>query len=136
MTTPYQPRAMSAPTQFPEHEAFWAAARDGRLLVPRCQDCGKSHWYPRPICPLCGSDRTQWVPARGFGEVYSVSVTRKAGPVPYAIAYVKLDEGPIMMTNIVDCDLDEVRIGDRVEVIFRATEGGPPVPVFRPCRSA
>jgi len=53
-------------------------------------------------------------------------------PVPYALAYVTLDEGVTMMTNIVDCDLDAIRIGQRVKVVFKPTEGGPPVPMFTP----
>ena len=53
-------------------------------------------------------------------------------PVPYALAYVTLDEGVTMMTNIVDCDLDAIRIGQRVRVAFKPSEGGPPVPMFTP----
>jgi hypothetical protein len=53
-------------------------------------------------------------------------------PIPYAIAYVTLEEGVTMMTNIVDCDLDAIRIGQKVTVVFRPTEGGPPVPMFAP----
>jgi len=53
-------------------------------------------------------------------------------PVPYALAYVTLDEGVTMMTNIVDCDLDSIRIGQRVRVVFKPTDGGPPVPMFAP----
>jgi uncharacterized OB-fold protein len=64
--------------------------------------------------------------------VYSLSITRRAGPVAYAIAYVTLDEGVTIMTNLADCDLDSVRIGDRVEVVFKPTDGGPQVPMFRP----
>jgi uncharacterized OB-fold protein len=61
-----------------------------------------------------------------------MSITRRAGPIPYAIAYVTLDEGVTILTNLADCDLDSVRIGDRVEVVFKPTEGGPPVPMFKP----
>ena len=64
--------------------------------------------------------------------IYSVSVTRRAGPIPYAIAYVTLDEGVTMLTNIVDADLDALRIGDRVKVCFKPAEGGFAVPMFAP----
>ena len=97
----------------------------------RCEACGEPHYYPRPICPFCGSDRTTWLEASGRGTIYSYSVFRRA-PVPYAIAYVTLEEGPTMMTNIVDADLDAIRIGQRVRVRFSPTEGGPPVPTFAP----
>jgi len=53
-------------------------------------------------------------------------------PAPYALAYVTLEEGVTMMTNIVDCDLDAIRIGQAVRVVFKPTEGGPPVPMFTP----
>jgi uncharacterized OB-fold protein len=131
MGTPYQERVIPAPALYPENEPFWAAAREGRLLLRHCSICNSPHWYPRPICPFCGSDNTQWIEASGRGTVYSVSVTRKAGPVPYAIAYVTLEEGVTMLTNIVDCDLDSVRIGDAVELVFKPSEGGQRVPMFR-----
>jgi len=57
---------------------------------------------------------------------------RRGAPVPYAIAYVTLAEGPTMMTNIVDCDLDAIKIGQKVKVVFKPSEGGPPVPCFAP----
>ncbi len=67
----------------------------------------------------------------GRGTIYSYSVMRRA-PVPYAIAYVTLEEGVTMMTNIVDCDFDALRIGQPVRVVFKPTDGGPPVPMFTP----
>ena len=70
-------------------------------------------------------------PASGRGTIYSYSVMRRV-PVPYAIGYVTLEEGVTMMTNIVDCDLDAIRIGQRVKVVFKPTDGGPPVPMFTP----
>jgi len=69
--------------------------------------------------------------ASGKGVIYSYSVMRR-GATPYAIAYVTLDEGVTMMTNIVDCDFDSLAIGQAVEVTFRATEGDQVLPVFRP----
>jgi uncharacterized OB-fold protein len=131
MPTPYQDRPIPAPALYPENQPFWDAAREGRLLLRHCRDCDCPHWYPRTICPFCGSDRTEWRQAGGRGTVYTVSVTRRAGPIPYAIAYVTLEEGVTMMTNIVDCDLDSVRIGDPVELVFKPSQDGPPVPMFR-----
>lgn len=132
MTTPYVPAPLAAPDEQPDNAPFWQAAREGRLLVKACQDCGKVHWYPRALCPFCLGE-TEWKPASGSGTIYSYSVTRRAGPTPYCIAYVTLDEGVTMMTNIVDCDLDTVRVGQRVQVKFSPTaEGGAPVPTFAP----
>jgi uncharacterized OB-fold protein len=131
MSTPYVDRPLPAPLVDAATEPFWTAAREGRLTARRCQSCGKFHWYPRPICPFCQND-TVWEELSGLGEIYSVSVTRKAGPVPYAIAYVALAEGITMLTNIVDCDLDTVHIGQRVKVAFKPAEDGQMVPMFRP----
>ena len=124
-------RTIPTPAVSPETRPFWDAAEEGRLLVKRCAACGQAHHYPRSICPFCWSDRTEWMPVSGRGIIYSYSVMRRV-PVPYAIAYVTLDEGVTMMTNIVDCDLDAIRIGQPVRVVFRPTDGGPPVPMFTP----
>ena len=124
-------RTIPAPPVTPETRPYWDAAADGRLMIKKCTACGQVHHYPRSICPFCGSDRTEWLPASGRGTIYSFSVMRRV-PVPYAIAYVTLEEGVTMMTNIVDCDLDVIRIGQSVRVVFKPTEGGPPVPMFAP----
>jgi len=126
-----QERKIPSPEATPETRPFWGAATAGRLLIGTCKACGKPHYYPRALCPFCGSDATEWVAASGRGAVYSFSVMRRL-PVPYALAYVTLDEGVTMMTNIVDCDLDAIRIGQRVRLVFKPTEGGPPVPMFTP----
>jgi len=126
-----QERKIPAPEANPETRPFWEAAAQGRLLIGKCKACGKPHYYPRALCPFCGSDATEFVQAGGGGSVYSYSVMRRV-PVPYALAYVTLDEGVTMMTNIVDCDLDAIRIGQRVRVVFKPTEGGPPVPMLSP----
>ena len=115
----------------PEIKRVFEAAEHGKLLVPRCNACGKSHWYPRAICPHCFSQDLAWNEASGRGTIYSFSVMRRA-EVPYAMAYVTLEEGPTMMTNIVDCDLDGIKIGQRVTLKFVPTENGPPVPMFTP----
>ena len=83
-------------------------------MIKQCAACGKAHHYPRSICPFCFSDRTEWTEASGKGTIYSYSVMRRA-PVPYAIAYVTLPEGPTMLTNIVDCDFDKLKIGQAVK---------------------
>ena len=131
MTTPYTERPIAAPGVDPATEHYWAQAREGKLCTRRCKGCGKLHWYPRPVCPFCQGD-TEWENLSGLGTIYSVSVTRKAGPIAYAIAYVTLDEGVTMLTNIVDCDLDTLKIGQRVQVVFKPAEGGAMIPMFRP----
>jgi uncharacterized OB-fold protein len=123
-------RKIPAPTVSVETQPFWTAAREGRFVVPTCTACGKAHWYPRAICPFCGGG-VQWRDASGKATVYTFSVMRRAKE-PYAIAYVTLAEGPTMLTNIVDCDFDALRIGQPVKIAFHASEDGPPVPMFKP----
>jgi len=59
-------------------------------------------------------------------------VTRRAGPIAFAMAYVTLDEGVTLLTNITNCDLDTLKIGQRVKVVFKATEDGNMLPMFTP----
>jgi uncharacterized OB-fold protein len=132
MATPYQDRKIPDPAMNVGDERYFEAAAQGKLLVKKCADCGELHHYPRGICPHCFSTNVEWLEVKGGGTIYTYSVTRRAGPVPYCIAYVTLDEGPTMLTNIVDCDLDEVRIGQKVKAVFKKTEGGASVPMFAP----
>ena len=106
--------------------------------MPRCEDCGLVIFYPRSICPECRSRNTTWVDLSGRGTVYSYTVTRRIGGrwkdhTPLVVAYVELEEGPRMVTNLVDCDPESVEIGVSVEVIFDDTGEGSAVPRFRPC---
>lgn len=124
-------RKIAAITRQPESAPFQDAASQGRFTLPKCGACGRLHWYPRALCPFCFSDSVGWQDASGRGTVYSYTIMRRARPA-YAIAYVKLEEGPVMMTNIVGCDLDAVRIGMKVSAVFQAAENGPLVPMFKP----
>lgn len=125
-------RSIPAPQADPDTAEFWEAARAGTLMIGRCQDCGEAHYYPRHICPHCGSGKVTFEAASGDGVIYSYSVMRRA-PIPYAIAYVTLAEGPVMMTNIVDCDLDNLAVGRSVRLVHKDTEDdGPPVAMFTP----
>jgi uncharacterized OB-fold protein len=128
---PAQERKIQAPQSNPETQSFWKAAEEGKFMIGKCTACGAAHYYPRSICPFCFSDRTELQQAAGNGTIYTYSVMRRA-PIPYAIAYVTLSEGPMMMTNIVDCDLDNIRIGQAVRLVFKPSDGGPPVPMFTP----
>ena len=130
MATAYQERKLADPLLNVGDERYFEAAKQGKLLLKKCSACGQVHYFPRGICPFCFSSKVDWLEAKGTGTIYSYSVSRRAGPIPYCIAYVTLDEGVTMMTNIVDCDLDAIRIGQRVKVVFKPTDGGPPVPMF------
>lgn len=125
-------RQNPAPLINPESARFFDAARDGKLLVGKCHACGQYHFYPRVQCPHCFSERTEWVPAKGTGVIYTYSTLRRGVPAPYTIAYVTLDEGVSMMTNLVDCDPDSLEIGAPVRLVFKPAEDGTPVPMFTP----
>ena len=126
----------------PETEPFWAATARGELLVKQCAECASVIWYPRALCPDCGSLRTRWQPVSGRGRVYSYTVNHRGeGPYrdcgPYVLAYVELDEGPRLMTNIVAADGGrlgdgELAVGLPVEVAFHDTGEGSALPRFRP----
>jgi uncharacterized OB-fold protein len=126
------------PTPDDDSRPFWDAAREGRLLIKRCRSCGRAHHYPRPFCPYCWSHEVAWEDARGTGSVYTFSIVHKNDlppfneRVPYVAAVVELDEGPRMMTNVVDCDIDDVAVEMPVEVAFRTIDADVVIPVFRP----
>lgn len=125
-------RKLPAPQPNPETQAYWDAAGESRLVIRKCGSCGKLHHYPRAVCPFCFADASEWQTASGRGTIYSYSIMRRA-EVPYAIAYVALEEGVTMLTNMVDCDFDRLRIGLPVRVVFKPTEGGgPKLPMFTP----
>jgi uncharacterized OB-fold protein len=111
--------------------AYWDAAAGGRLLIRRCEACGRAHHYPREFCPYCWSEDVVWERASGRAVLYTWSVVHRndlppfGERTPYVAAVVDLAEGPRMMTEVVGCE--EPAAGLELEVTFR--EG---VPVFRP----
>lgn len=132
----WEPRPV--PVTTPETEAYWESASEGILSLKRCTDCGVVYHYPRALCPDCFSGATEWIESEGTGELYSFSIQRETRgwpdeALPLVLAYVELDEGPRMMSNVVECDPEDLSIGDRVEVRFLPTEDPDvAVPVFTP----
>lgn len=120
-----------SPAVTAETAQFWSKANEGQLTVPQCKACGKFHWYPRANCPFCSSDAIELKPASGKGTIYSFSVSRR-GKDSYVIAYVTLDEGVAMMTNIVNADPAKLAIGQTVRVALVESENGQRVPMFEP----
>ena len=110
-----------------ESRAYWEGAGRGELVLQRCKDCGVVQHRPRGLCASCLSDDIEHFVASGRGTVYTYSVVRQnqmpafAKAVPYVISYVELEEGPQILTNIVDCDPDTVSIGMTVQVDFVPT---------------
>jgi len=120
-----------------ETKPFWDATAEGRLVLPHCNACGFVIWYPRSFCPECASTDVSWHDASGMGTIYSFSITRKGQGAyrdagAYVLAYVELDEGPRVMTNIVDCDPESLAVGQRVRVCFADTGQGSALYRFTP----
>ncbi|MEX3959406.1 Zn-ribbon domain-containing OB-fold protein [Trinickia sp. EG282A] len=132
MTSTVAERVIKDPAINPGDEPYFEATDRGQLLLKFCSSCGRPHHYPRSLCPFCWSSDLSWKQAAGTGEIYAYSVMRRGPGAPYCIAYVTLDEGPKMLTNIVDTDLDTVAIGQRVRVVFKRSESGVAIPMFTP----
>ena len=113
----------------PGTEPYWEAAKAGKLMVKWCNDCNKPHHYPRGVCPHCMSTNLVWKQASGTGEIYTYSIMHAAKPA-YVIAYVTLDEGVSMLTNIVDTDHAKINVGSKVKAVFKPTEDGGCIPCF------
>ena len=121
-----------------ESRPFWEACARHELYVQKCQTCGTAFYYPRAFCPEDLSPDFEWLRCSGKGTVYTFTITRQnqssgfRNKVPYVMAYVELEEGVRMLTNIVDCDPESVTIGMSVEVTFEDVTPEVSVPLFRP----
>ncbi|MFC5750890.1 Zn-ribbon domain-containing OB-fold protein [Actinomadura rugatobispora] len=120
----------------PETRPFWDGIAAGELRLQRCDECLRSVFYPRAICPHCHCDRLSWRTASGKGTVYSYTVAHRvaggfSAQVPYTIALIDLDEGPRMLSRVIGDA--PVRIGDRVHLEIARLEGesSPELPCFR-----
>jgi len=125
-----------------EAKPFWDAAAQQKLVIQRCKECNAWVWTPRPSCNECGSEKVEWTPMSGKGEVYSFTVIRQiAGraasqafqnDIPYVVAWVDLDEGPRMITNIIGCPVEKVSLGMKVSVVFEQASKDVWLPKFKP----
>jgi uncharacterized OB-fold protein len=126
-----------------ETRAYWEGCGRHEIVLQRCRACGVVQHRPRALCVSCFSDGIEHFVASGRGTVHTFSVTNQNGlpafreACPYVLAYVALEEGPQLMTNIVGCDPADVRIGMPVVVEFcdiedESNEDGAAVPRFRP----
>ena len=118
-------------------KVFWDATGEHRLLIPHCEACDEAIWYPRPYCPGCGRVGVRWVEASGRGTIYSFTITRNGSGswravAPYVLAFVDLEEGPRVLTNIVDTDPEALRIGQQVRLAWDDTGAGQAVFRFTP----
>ena len=125
-----------------EAQPFWDAAAKQQLVMQRCQDCHAYIWTPRPACFECGSERLEWTQLSAKGEIYSFTVIRQVvgraasqafeKDIPYVIAWIDLEEGPRMISNVIGCPVEDVKIGMKVSVEFEQQSPEIWLPVFTP----
>lgn len=130
------------PRPTPETQHFWDGCKRGELILQRCKDTGKAYFPPRPFSPFTGSKNVETFKASGRGVLYSYIINHRQPPnfemeAPYAIAVVQLDEGPRVMTNIVDCPQtpEALQLDMPVEVVFQRLTDDVDLPLFRPAKS-
>jgi len=117
---------------------FWDAAREERLIIQKCNECGKHVFYPRIACPHCSADSLVWVEASGRGTVYSCTVVEANAPsafladMPFVVAVIKLEEGVQMLSNVIGCDPYDVECDMPVEVAFEKLNDEFTLPKFKP----
>ena len=127
------------PRKGQHHEPFWEGAKNGKLMLPRCKDCGRVHWYPRLICPFCHSMNLTWTESSGEGTLYTYAVQHRAfggwgEEAPYVTGYIDLAEGDRMMTVLRGVDAskhDEIQIGCKVKVEFEKVDDETYIPFWR-----
>ena len=125
-----------------EAKPFWEAAAQNKLVVQRCLNCHAYVWTPRPACYECGGEELEWKDVSGKGTVYSFTVIRQVvgraaskafePDVPYVVAWVDLEEGPRMISNVIGCPVEDVKIGMKVSVVFEQQSPDIWLPKFKP----
>ena len=127
------------PTPTPETKHYWDGAKDGKLILQKCNDCSDNYFPPRPFCPKCGSRSVQEFQASGKGSLYSYVINHLPSPgftPPFAIAVVELEEGPRLMSNIVECEQtpEALELDMPLEVTFEKLNDDITLPQFKPAK--
>lgn len=130
------------PQPSPETQHFWDGCKEGKLMLQRCKDTGKAYFPPRPFSPYTGTRDVEVFQASGKATLFSYVINHRPAKgfedeAPYAIAVVQLDEGPRMMTNIVDCAQtpEALQLDMPLEVTFEKINDDIALPKFRPAKS-
>ena len=141
MTAPSQASQQpTKPVPLPDDTSapFFQAARENKLVIQRCTNCGTYAWPHREICAECLGEDLEWAEASGRGTVHSFGVMHRvyhpafAGDVPYNLTVVELEEGPRVNTNLIDIDNEAIEVGQAVEIAFTKVDDGAYLPLFRP----
>src|ERR1041384_3706638 len=129
------------PKLTPETQHFWDGTRAGELRLQRCDDCSNVYFPPRPFCPSCASRNVSVFAASGRARLYSYVIHHRPVPgftPPYSIAVVELEEGPRMMTNIIECPQtpEALQLDMPLQVVFTKLTEEIHLPQFRPAQGA
>ena len=116
-------------------EVYRRYLQNGELGFQRCDGCGAAVFYPRVLCPVCGSDALRWRTSSGRGVVYALTAVYRRDAEPYNVVLVDLEEGFRMMSRVEGMPAEEVGIGLRVLFAARDEEDGP-VAIFEPAPQA
>ena len=120
-------------------KAFWEGARRHELMAYKCANCG-ALYYPVTDCTACDNPKMEWTRVSGKGSIYTYIIYHQVyhpawkGDAPYNVSWIKLDEGPLLMSNVVECRNEELHIGMPVEVVFDDVNEEITLPKFRPVR--
>lgn len=130
------------PQPTPETQHFWDGCKNGKLLLQRCKNTGNAYFPPRPFSPYTGSKEVEVFEASGRAKLFSYVINHRPAKGfekqgPYAIAVVELDEGPRMMSNIVECEQtpEALKLDMALEVVFEDINDEITLPKFRPAKS-
>ncbi len=126
----------------PETRPYWDGLNENKLMLPKCEACGKAFFYPRILCPHCHSRRITWIEASGRGKLFSFEIVYQKlnrqfnVPAPYVLALIELEEGPRLMSNLVNVEADpaHLKCDMPVEVVFEKLTDEVTIPLFQPAR--
>jgi uncharacterized OB-fold protein len=116
-------------------QPFWDSCKAGRMQLQCCGDCGTYAYYPVYICPECASRKLNWVPVSGKGTIYTFTVAAKStfdieGPV--VVALVELEEGAMMLSNVMTRTPETLTIGMPVCLVYEKVSDEITLPIFEP----
>jgi hypothetical protein len=126
----------------PEAKPYWDGLKEHKLMMPKCEDCGRVFFYPRVLCPGCHSRRITWIQASGKGKLYSFEIVHQRLnqsyklPTPYVLAMIELEEGARMMSNLVNIEPDPkvIHCDMPVEVLYEKLTDDVTIALFQPAR--
>ncbi len=128
----------------PEARPYWDGLKAQQLMLPKCADCGHTFFYPRALCPRCASRAITWIQASGRGRLHAFGIAYQSFnrafkvPPPYVLAMIELEEGPRLLSNLVNVTADpaHVKCEMPVEVVFERLSDDVTLPLFQPARPA